>query len=263
MKKWNGLFMKDWMLMRGWFYASVAATVLLAFVLPIVAVFYLDTSSNLLSEGLMFSSPFWLVLNVFTPTIILVVSLGKELGSPDIWLHSPVSVFELFGAKVLFSIITGVINFLLSLLLVTILFSFRWEPIQIVFDIDMINVWVLFMGIMFFASIMLVFLVLFFRVLYIVLRPYTRKLTPAVLFCFIFLLSWLEKTVTSTQLYQKVSETGKIGSVSDMRFDLVEETTYFTVSASNFYVGETLLHLVFAGLLFIIAAVLFERKVRL
>ncbi|AOV06428.1 hypothetical protein [Sporosarcina ureilytica] len=263
MNRWKGLFKKEWLLMNGWFYATMIATVLLAFIFPVLATLYLDTSSNLLSEGFIFLAPIWLILNVFIPTIILMVSLGKESRRPDIWLHSPASVFQLFSAKLFFSMMTGAVNFLISLILITALFSFRIQPIQFVFDNHTQDFWILFLSVMFFASIMLLFIGLFFHVLYLVLLPYTKKFTTAITFGILILFVWLEKIVTALPVYQKTSTFGKFWSVSESRFHLVEDATYFRVDESFLYVGEILLSVTFAGILFVVASVLFEKKVRL
>lgn len=46
MKVWQGLLMKERLLMRGWFYATIAFMTLLTFVLPVFLTLYFKFSSN-------------------------------------------------------------------------------------------------------------------------------------------------------------------------------------------------------------------------
>lgn len=263
MKIWKGLLKKEWLLMKDWFYKMIIATVLLTFVLPVLAELYLNNSINFLSEGFTLSSSLWLILNFLMPAIIIMISLRKESERLDIWLHSPVPIFKLFGAKIVFSIMTGAVNYLISLVLITTLFSVRISPIQLMFDSDVLGFMLLFLSVLFFASIMLMFIALFYHVLYLVLQPYTKKLTTVVTFGILVLSMWLEKIVTTSPIYQKISTFGKFWTISENRYYLMEEVTYLTVDDSLFYVGEVLLSLTFAGILFVVASVLFEKKVRL
>lgn len=263
MKLWKGLFMKEWLLMKGWFYASITITVITALVLPVIAVFYLGHSSENLVFGFMASSPLWLIFSLSFPAVVLMASLGRESVRPDIWLHSTASVFKLFGVKIFFAFIIGMLNYIISLILVTILFSLRTQPFQLTIENSGIQYIGIFLSGIFLASMMLVCISLFFRVFYLVIRPYTKGFSIMITWISFFIFAFLIDAIIASSLYQKISEFGKLGSISEKRFQHKGDFSFFIVNESTIYIGEIFLSITFAVILFVAAAVLFERKVRL
>lgn len=263
MNKWKGLLIKEWFLMKRWVYATFVLNVLLTFVLPMVVTLYLRSKITLVSEGFTWLSPFWLLAVVMTPTIILMMSLGKEAVRPDIWLHSPSSVYELFGLKSLFSVIVGVANLCISLGLLMGTLSLRIAPFGFVYESGTFQFWLVYMGILFLAMIMIMCVGLFFSVIYLIIRPFTKKFSIVLTFGLLLGYLWIGNKVVNSSVYLTISRMGKFGAVKESRFNLADESIYFSVNESAFYVGQILLSIGLAGLLFIVAALLFEKKVRL
>ena len=110
MKQWNGLMKKEWVAMKGWLYGTVGASILITLVIPYVVPMFLEGNVDALISGLI---PFWILVSLILPVFVILSSLKKEMGHPDIWLHSPVSIFKLFGSKAVFAALVGVVNLLL------------------------------------------------------------------------------------------------------------------------------------------------------
>lgn len=263
MKKWKGLMIKEWLLMKHWVYTMLGMAVLLTLILPIVVMLYVDSTPSLLSTGFIALAPLWLFSTLLTPAILLMVSLGKESTRPDIWLHSPISIYELFGVKTLFAVLVGVGNLVLSFVLLMVTFSVRLQPFGMFYEPGTVKFWFIFSTVLLFAAMMIMCIGLFFRVVYLVIRPITKKFSMVLTFGLLVLYIWIGNIVINSSVYVKVSSFGNFGKIRENRFELAGDTAYFTVDGSFFYVGEILLSIGFAGLLFVASALLFEKKVRL
>lgn len=263
MKIWHGLFMKERLLIKGWLYTTLVLIGLFTFIIPISLTLYFSISLNQVQEGFVGLTMIWFMLILFIPAITLTVSLGKEAERPDIWLHSKSSIFTLFGVKAVFASLVGVLNIFISAIFITLLFTIKLQPFQFVLEVATFQFWVLFLSGLFFMSLMIMSVALLFRVIYLIIRPYTKKITRIITFGFLILFVWGIDKISSSAIYQKISTLGKIGSISESQLYLGDESSYLSVDASLFYVGEILLNIGFASLLFIIAAILFEKKVRL
>lgn len=263
MQIWQGLFLKERLLMKGWFYATIIFMTLLTFIFPLALTLYFSFSLNEIKEGFTAISLFWFILVLFIPVIILTVSLGKEVERPDIWLHSRNTIFTLFGVKAVFASVVGAVNILISAIFIILLYTVQLQPFRLVLEEATLHFWLLFLISIFFLSIILMVVGLLFRVIYLILRPYTRKMTGLITLGLLFLFAWFVEKISASSIYQKVSTFGKIGDLSASQFYLGDESSYLWIDASLFYVGEILLNIGFASLLFIVAALLFEKKVRL
>lgn len=263
MKVWQGLLMKERLLMRGWFYATIAFMTLLTFVLPVFLTLYFKFSSNEIKEGFTAITIFWFLFVIFIPAIILMVSVGKEVERPDIWLHSKNTIFTLFGVKTLYASFVGAVNILISSFFIVLLYTVHLQPFRLVLGEGTLRFWFLFLISIFFLSVILMVVGLLFRVVYLILRPYTKKITGIITFGLLFLFVWVVEKISNSSIYQEISMFGKIGSLSGSRFYLEDESSYLSIDATLFHIGEIVLNIGFASLLFITAALLFEKKVRL
>ena len=261
MKQWNGLMKKEWVSMKGWLYWTVGASILITFIIPFVLPMFLEGSVIALISGLI---PFWILISLILPVIVILNSLKKEMGHPDIWLHSPVSIFKMFGAKAVFAGIVGIVNLVIVIFLG--LLHFKLSTIEMDF-ISTLGVLGTFILVFFMVSLMVMCIGLFVKVLYYVIKPYMKVFTIPFLFVFIFASAWtieriIEK-VKGTAIYEKVSTFGPIGNPSKGGFFIEREHFFFELDETIFHIGDLLVNSFCIGLLFITAAVLFERKVRL
>ena len=248
---------KEWVSMKGWLYGTVGASILITLIIPFVVPMFLEGSVGALITGLI---PFWILISLILPVIVILNSLKKEMGHPDIWLHSPVSIFKMFGSKAVFAGLVGVVN----LLLVTFLGLIQFK----ISTISMNSVGVLgtFILVFFMVSLMVMCIGLFVKVLYYVIKPYAKVFTIPILFVFCFASAWaieriIEK-VKGTTIYEKIATFGPIGNPSKGGFFIEKEHFFFEVDETIFHIGDLLMNASFIVLLFITAAVLFDKKVR-
>lgn len=257
MKQWVGLLKKEWMATKGLVIGLFIASFLAIGVLPITiwVVFGVEIMSIL---------PLWLFFVTFTPTAVMLHVLGKETMQPDVWLHSPASIFKLFGAKLLIAAIVGSLQLVLSLFLLVIQLGFIYDVPNFTFNGQLILTGVFIFLLMFYLSLLIVCIALLFRVVYIVIRPYVRGFTGPVMFGVAIFFLWLLGVITDSAIYQKISSFGTFGYMNEQRiYTSEDESSYFYLGGSNFHLGETLINIGFLAFLFIAASLLFEKKVRL
>ena len=262
MKQWNGLMKKEWVSMKGWLYGTVGASILITLIIPFVVPMFLEGSVGSLISGLI---PFWILVSLILPVIVLLNSLKKEMAHPDIWLHSPVSIFKMFGSKAVFAGFVGIVNLLIVISLG--LFHLKLSTIAINFTFANVGVLSTFILVFFMVSLVLMCIGLFVKVLYYVIKPYAKVFTIPILFVFFFASGWvIEKIiekVKGTTVYEKIATFGPIGNPSKGGFFIEKEHFFFEVDETIFHIGDLLMNASFIVLLFITAAVLFEKKVRL
>lgn len=262
MKRWKGLFVREWLLMKRWFYATIVLTILFTFLFPITVTFYFEGASDFLHGSFSLLLMFWFLFILMILSIMLIGSLSKDSGRVDVWLHSTASIFELFGVKALFAMMTGIVNFVISCIALILLFSLQAESIEYSYDGHLAEFWISFMSILFFIAIIFMCLSLFIYVLNLVIRPYVKKLTTIITIALFFFMLWIVDLVIGSEAYQKVARFGKFREVSGGKLYFGGDSIYFMIDDSLFYVGELAFSLVFSVGLFVISALLFEKKVR-
>ena len=260
MKQWNGLLKKEWATMRGQFFATLGAWLLFTLLIPF--------GSSLFNRGLdalelsLILSLVWVVASLLIPTVMFLISLGKEMNRPDIWLHSPASIFKLFGSKAVFAGFVGFVNMMIPTIVVIIESRFSGFPVVLSF-ITTLNIAGLVFVVFYMLSLLVMCTGLFFGVLYQLMKPVMGGFTiPNVVILFLFS-SWLVERISSTAVYKKISNIGPIKGPGEGVFNIEEGNFFFEIDTTLFYMGDTLLNLLLGVLLFITAVVLFEKKVRI
>ena len=260
MKQWNALLKKEWAAMNGQFYATMVALMLFTILIPF--------GSNLLNWGLggleisIVLSFVWLAVSVLIPTIMLLISLGKEMNRPDIWLHSTVSVFKLFGSKTVFAAFVGFVNILIPVLVLVVESRFFHLWVDIPFKMILGLGGYIFLVLNLF-SLLVLCTGLFFGVLYQLIKPVLKGFSgPVVVSLFLFS-SWAIARISSSTTYEKMTSIGpRIGPDEDI-FNITKGNHFFEVDLAGFQTGAILLDILMAVVLFIAAVVLFEKKVRI
>ena len=260
MKQWNGLLKKEWATMSGHLYATVGVSLLFSLLIPFCSTLF-NWGLGFLEFSLILSAV-WMGASVLIPTVILLVSLGKEMGRPDIWLHSTASIFKMFGSKAIFAGFVGAMNMLIPVIIIVIESRFTGFPValsfKVIFEIG---------GLLFFVLYMMSLLVmctgLFFGVLYQLIKPVMRGFAiPNVVILFLFS-AWIFERIASTSAYEKVTSFGPIIGPGEGVLKVGKGDSYFTMDETVFYTGEILFDLLVAVILFATAVVLFEKKVRI
>ncbi|MBO1910478.1 hypothetical protein J4G37_37540, partial [Microvirga sp. 3-52] len=223
MKQWNGLWKKEWLAMKGWFYGSIitqlSGVLFLSFVSTIIM-----TEVSMFEILPIFNGVWGVMLGVILPTTVLLVSLNKEMHRPDIWLHSTSPPVKLFGVKMLFASMIGFVNILLPLMIVLIASRFSVFQISMPFNV-LLQIGTIVAVMFFLLSIFIMCMGLFLGVLYQLLKPVVKGFSgPIVVIVFLFL-SWLQARLAESEIYRKMTHFGQLNQ--EYSFDLEKENFFF------------------------------------
>ena len=258
MKQWNGLWKKEWLVLKGWFYGSII-TLLIAFLFLSFASYFLFEELSMIEILPMFSG-LWVMFSVILPTTVLLVSLNKEMNRPDIWLHSTAPTVKLFGVKMLFASVVGLVNISLPIIILLIGSRFSEVPTTIPFE-SVLQVGTT-VGVMFFLlSIVIMCTGLFLGVLYQLLKPIVKIFSVPIVFIIFLLFSWLQARLAESAIYTKITHFGQINQ--EGTFDIEKGNFFIEFATMDVYTGELLVDFALAFLFFLAAIVLFEKKVRI
>ena len=257
-KQWNGLLKKEWLAMNGWLYGSITTLFIAILVIPFASSFIFDELSTLEISPIF--SFVWVAFSILLPTVILLASLNREMVRPDIWLHSTAPTAQLFGIKMLFASIIGLVNVLLPSIIVLIQSGFAQFPLELPFKtlLQLVST----IGFMFFLiAIFIMCTGLFLGVIYQLLKPVVKGFAGPIVVIIFLLLSWLQTRITESTIYTKIAHYGRF----NLEYNYInqKENFFFEFASSEIYAGELLINFVMATVFFIAAIVLFEKKVRL
>lgn len=112
MNKWKGLFKKEWSISKWGIITLVSLNIFVVLLGPTIISQVFGIPQDFFTNTLVLVGA-WLIVNILVGVGVLLTSLGHEMKQPDIWLHSPISMLQLVGAKALFA--TTVTAFLLVL----------------------------------------------------------------------------------------------------------------------------------------------------
>lgn len=259
MKQWNGLMKREWVAMKGWLYGTVGAAILITLIIPLfIAIFFKESVDGVVISFL----PLWLVVSLIMPISILLSSLKKEMDRPDIWLHSPVSIFKLFGAKAVFASGIGLLNLAIATFVGLIQLKL-FSPIPDLTFGGLIGFGSTFIFSVFLTSLLAMCMVLFIRVLYLVMEPRMKGFTIPILIVFVFGASWVYERIRVTSFYEKITTFGPFANPLNKDFTMEGEGFFFQVNTTVLHTGSFLVAISLTIFLFVLAAVLFEKKVRL
>lgn len=260
MKQWNGLMKKEWSSMKEWFYGVIGAAVVCILIIPFgISLLYQEVNALGLSFGISIA---WTAAGVVIPTVVLLNSLGKEMQRPDVWLHSTASISKLLGVKMIFAALIGGLNLVVSMMMLFIQLKFSTLLLDITFK-TAIQMGGLLILALYVASIAIMCTGLFFGAIFQVIKPITKGFTWPIILTFFLVTSWVTERITRTALYNKIGEIGPVLGPKKGAFELEEGKFFFEIEEIYFRTGDLLMDLIIAVILFIIATVLIEKKVRL
>jgi len=270
-KVWKGLFKKEWMLLRWGIITLALLNVVVVLVGPILISRVFHVPLDFFTDTLGIAG-IWLVFNVLTGVGVLATSLGHEMKRPDAWLHSPVSMLQLVGAKAVFA--SAVTAFLLALnavlLIITFLLSNAVGTISIVDGfLSLISVLIA----IFLNSILFMAIGFMIWSIYQVIHSRVSNLSGFVTMILIFL-----GTTTGLYLSDKLGTGRMIANILDYINEFgpikLTDTTFYNEETSYFFtgivpegvivsIGILLVGSLFTAFLFVAGSMLFEKKVRL
>lgn len=263
MKRWKGLFHKEWILMRWRILAYAAITIFLVTVGPMIMYVFLGIPMNFFTNTLVLAGV-WLVFGMFISYGVLISSLGKEMKQRDIWLHSPAPILHLVGAKALFAaMVTAGMMLLIGVLLG--LSFFLSDAVGTISFADGVLAFLSVMIALFLNSIYMMAIGFFFWSIYHVLRSRVGEFSIIVTLACFFVGVYLWKMLGVTGVFRVAREIVPIK---------MTETTFFNESTSYFFtgivqgsvitsLGSLVVYGAIATVLFVVGATLFEKKVRL
>ncbi|MBG9453138.1 hypothetical protein ABE61_02400 [Lysinibacillus sphaericus] len=112
MKKFAGLFKKEWVLYRTWLFVGVFLGIMLSMVVPYL-IRRLSGGFAWESQSSFALSILVLVLGGFFSILQFLASMRHDIKNKEIWLHSTSSIAQLVGVKIVFSIIGyAIFNFI-------------------------------------------------------------------------------------------------------------------------------------------------------
>ena len=103
----------------------------------------------------------------------------------------------------------------------------------------------------------------FFWVIDLLMKPYLKGFSIVATIILVFISSRLYGKFVLSELYEKLILIGPIDVMKIKNPKINVDFIYFEHTETFFYTGEILFDLFFTVVMFIIAAVLFEKKVRL
>lgn len=119
--RWRGLLKKEWILMRWQMIAFIVVSLLICFanLTPVLA--GLKNFEHIDPQGLY--DMMLRILLIIGP-VLIVISIEYERKQLDVWLHSPASMFQVLGVKVLVAIIAVVVAMLFTSVLAGITYYY-------------------------------------------------------------------------------------------------------------------------------------------
>ncbi|WP_301110100.1 hypothetical protein [Sporosarcina sp.] len=260
---WRGLFRKEWVLLKWLTIWIVGLNALVILAVP-SAITSLSGIPGTLYEHTHIVTGTWFALYTFSGAGILLYSLTKEIKTPDIWLHSPRSMFQLAGAKALFSAFIAIATLFFGGLLAGIMFSIlgEWSTdsawhgalalISILLAISLKSCFLMAVG-------------FFFWSLYQVIRLRTRFFAVPLTVMLFFLALVIWEMLRINDFFDWLRTLMPIKLTNESFYN--EQTDYFFTGFVRdgivFSVGSVLFYAVLIYVLFAVGSRLFEKKARL
>ena len=253
MKRWRGLIRKEWVLMR-W---GIVSFVLAFSVFVFLAYFHaFPRLMETIVVDIQSTMVFGFILHVLASVSWFLNSLNKEMKRPDIWLHSPTSMWRLVGAKVVF--ITLVIGCSVLLCGTIVGVSYYMED-GITSIVDGLALFFSAGVVILLNAIYVMAVVFFFWSIYQVFRSRIDWFFSIIIMFVVFIIwAYAWGMVWFTDVFQTVKEIGPLNGTMPMM-----EINYIVPGVAILTIGNLVLHGAMTVIYFIIGSTLFEKKVRL
>ncbi len=199
------------------------------------------------------------MLHLAMAVSLLFNSFGKEMGRPDIWLHTPASVQQLVFAKSSLIVLTTACSLLLCGTIAAISNYARDGAVLVVDDLYLflsVSVVVLL------NAIYVMAIVFFFWSIYQVFRSHIGWFSIIVIIALVnlWIIGW--GVFWSTEIVQIVMEVGPMhGPIKTI--DLLMYSNYIVPSGTILTIGSLVLYGMMTALYFVFGSMLFDKKVRL
>jgi hypothetical protein len=260
MKQWNGLLKKEWVTMKWPLLVGALLGIIVLSLFPVMISSFFGFEVHLFEIALVICF-IWAGASVLAPVIALFTMLERERKRPDVWLHSTASIFKLVGSKVLFASLIGAVGLLIPTIVLAVQYALFNSTIAS-FD-DLFFFGSIFIVMIFAVSIVFMSIGFFFWVIDQLMKPYLKGFSIVVTIVLFFVTSQLYNQLALSEFYKKLTLIGPIDLMKIKNPKINVEFMYFEHTQTLFYTGEIILTAFFTVAMFIISAVLFEKKVRL
>lgn len=253
MERWKGLVRKEWALMK-W---GIVPLALLNGALVFLAIN--NTLYGLLESlivDIKFVIGFGFLLHMIAAVTWFLDSLNKEMKRPDIWLHSPTSMWQLIGAKVVFITMIIGCSVLLCGTIVGVAHYMGGGTASIVEGLVLLFSMAV---VILLNAIYVMAVVFFFWSIYQVFRSRMDWFFSVIIMFVVFILwAYAWGMIWFTDVFQTVKELGPLNGMMPMM-----EINYIVPGIAILTIGNLVLHGVMTAIYFAVGSMLFEKKVRL
>lgn len=260
MQQWNGLLRKEWVTMKNLLLVSALFAVATMLFFPIIITQFWALDLQVFEVALVICF-LWASVSVSAPVIALLVMLERDMKRPDVWLHSNASIIKLVGSKVVFAVLIGTSGLLIPTIVLALHYALSTSSI-LTFN-ALLFYGSIFVVVLFIASISILCIGFFFWVLYRLMEPSIKAFSIPVTIILFFVSLLVDERIRSSDLYNKLVKVGQVDLLQIKNPKLDIGNGYFEVTGTAFYTGQIVFDTLFIVALFIIATVLFEKKVRL
>ena len=260
MKQWNGLLKKEWVTMKWPLLVSALLGIIVMSFVPHLIVNFIGIEAHVFEVALVICF-IWAGASVLAPVIALSIMLVREMKRADVWLHSTASIFKLVGVKVFFATLIGAVGLLIPTTVLAVQYAL-FNSTTFIFD-DLLFFGSIFIVVIFAVSITFMSIGFFIWVIDLLMKPYLKGFSIVATIIILLISSRLYAKFVLSELYEKLILIGPIDIMKIKNPKINVDFVYFDHTETFFYTGEILFDLFFTVVMFIVAALLFEKKVRL
>ena len=260
MKQWNGLVKKEWITMKWALLVSALFGTLVMSFFPLLITRFLGLEVHIFEVALVICF-LWAIASALAPVTALLTMLERDMKRPDVWLHSTASIYKLVGAKALLASFIGAVGLLIPTVVLAIQYAL-FKSATITFN-DLFFFGSIFIVLVFVVSIVFMSVGFFFWVIDRLMKPFLKGYSIVATIILFFVSTRIYSLITLSEFYQKLVSIGPIDVMKLKNPLLNVEFIYIEHMGTLFYSGEILFNAFCTVALFIVAAVLFEKKVRL
>ncbi|KOO48372.1 hypothetical protein ABE042_11365 [Viridibacillus arvi] len=256
MKKWNGLFQREWLLYRSWIWGVILATVVTIFLVPVGLMKMFDWDGIYVEIALVLTG-LWVLLQSFIVLIQFCISLNQDAKRIDVWLHTPATTGQIISSKIAFSILFEIVVFIvLGVLGITLLVASHIAELG---ELILLGIHLLLLLVS--NSLFMFVVVLLLWIFHMKMRHYTGKFTgfitvvvgivSSLLWSKMLELAWMKKWLYTFEIKSTV-----VGKVVPKITDIPG-----TLEIQNLYLGSILFYAIVTILFYAIALKWFDRGV--
>lgn len=260
MKQWNGLLKKEWVTMKWPLLVSALFGIIVMSFVPHLLATFLDFGVHAFELALVICF-IWAGASVLAPVTALFTMLEREMKRPDIWLHSTASIYKLVGAKAFLASLIGGVGLLIPTIVLAVQYAL-FKSTTVTFN-ELFFFGSNFIVLIFAVSVIFLGIGFFFWVIDRLMKPLLKGFSIVVTIILFLISARLYSLFSLSEFYKKLVLIGPVDLMKIKNPKINVEFIYFDHTETLFYTGEILFNIFFTVVIFIVAAVLFEKKVRL